>query len=157
MTRVSEHERLLREAIVQAQEALARGEIPVGAVIARAGEIIARAGNRVEELHDPSAHAEVLCIREACAALGRRRLPGCTLYVTLEPCPMCAGLIAQAGLSGVVFGARDALAGCCGSVYDLPEDPALPYGQTPSMGGLLEAECAQLLQDFFKARRKRDA
>lgn len=157
MTRVSEHERLLREAIVQAQEALARGEIPVGAVIARAGEIIARAGNRVEELHDPSAHAEVLCIREACVALGRRRLPGCTLYVTLEPCPMCAGLIAQTGLSGIVFGARDAQAGCCGSVYDLPEDPALPYGQTPSMGGLLEAECARLLQDFFKARRKRDA
>ena len=157
MTPLAAREAMLREAISEARSARERGEIPVGAVLARGNEILARAGNRVEELHDPSAHAEMLCVREACAKLGRRRLPGCTLYVTLEPCPMCAGLLAQAGLDEIVFGARDALAGCCGSVYDLTEDPALPYGRTPSAGGLLEAECRQLLQDFFKARRKSDA
>lgn len=153
----AQHEARMREALLQAQSALARGEIPVGAVIVRGEEIIARAGNRVEELHDPSAHAEVLCVRAACAALGRRRLPGCTLYVTLEPCPMCAGLLAQTGLDAIIFGARDRLAGCCGSVYDLPADGALPYGRPFEAGGVLEAECAQILQDFFRARRKTDA
>ena len=157
MTALAQREAMMREALCEARSALARGEIPVGAVIERGGEIIARAGNRVEELRDPSAHAEVLCVRAACAALGRRRLPGCTLYVTLEPGPMCAGLLAQTGLDAIVFGARDALAGCCGSVYDLPEDEALPYGKTPSAGGLLGSECAQILQDFFRARRKNNA
>lgn len=157
MTPLAAREAMLRKAISEARSARERGEIPVGAVLARGNEILARAGNRVEALHDPSAHAEMLCVREACAKLRRRRLSGCTLYVTLEPCPMCAGLLAQAGLDEIVFGARDALAGCCGSVYDLTEDPALPYGRTPSTGGLLEAECRQLLQDFFKARRKSDA
>ena len=116
MTPLAAREAMLREAISEARSARERGEIPVGAVLARGTEILARAGNRVEALHDPSAHAEMLCVREACAKLHRRRLSGCTLYVTLEPCPMCAGLLAQAGLDEIVFGARDALAGCCGSV-----------------------------------------
>ena len=150
-------ERFMREALDQARLALEAGEIPVGAAVVCGGRIVALAHNERESLADPTAHAEVLAIRRAAQALGRRRLDGCTLYVTLEPCPMCAGLLAQAGLDEIVFGARDALAGCCGSVYDLTEDPALPYGRTPSAGGLLEAECRQLLQDFFKARRKSDA
>lgn len=151
------HEKWMQQAFEEAKAAQARGEIPVGAVIVKDGEVIARAGNRVEETHDPSAHAEMLAVRAACAVTGRRRLSGCALYVTLEPCPMCAGVIAHAGLDYVVFGARDALAGCCGSVYGLTEDPALPYKNTPAYGGVMEEACQALLQDFFKARRKRDA
>ena len=157
MTALAQREAMMREALCEARSALARGEIPVGAVIERGGEIIARAGNRVEELRDPSAHAEVLCVRAACAALGRRRLPGCPGSVALAPCGRGAGLLGAAGRGGSVCGGRDALAGCCGSVYDLPEDEALPYGKTPSAGGLLESECAQILQDFFRARRKNNA
>lgn len=171
-------EKWMREALCEARSARERGEIPVGAVVVRFcrerqnpdarkapmfapaawdGEIIARTGNRVEEWRDPTAHAELLAVRAACASLGTRRLPECALFVTLEPCPMCAGLLAQCGLSFVTFGARDALAGCCGSVYDLTGDPALPYGATPVYGGVLAEECARMLLDFFKARRKRDA
>ena len=148
---------MMRFALEEARIAFAEGEIPVGAVVADGERVLARAHNRRETDADPCAHAEILALRKAAAHLGRWRLQGLTLYVTLEPCPMCAGLLAQAGLDEIVFGARDALAGCCGSVYDLTEDPALPYGRTPSTGGLLEAECRQLLQDFFKARRKSDA
>ena len=151
MTALAQREAMMREALCEARSALAHGEIPVGAVIERGGEIIARAGNRVEELRDPSAHAEVLCVRAACAALGRRRLPGCTLYVTLEPCGMCACAIGQARLDRVVFGAYDAQAGCCGSVYRLTEDPAFPW-YVPADGGVLEEECRPRIE-FGTARR----
>ena len=109
------HEQHMRAALEQAYLALASGEIPVGAVVTCGGQIVAAAHNERETTGDPTAHAEVLALRRAAQALGRRRLEGCTLYVTLEPCPMCAGLLAQAGLDEIVFGARDALAGCCGS------------------------------------------
>ena len=147
----------MREALCLAQEAAEEGEVPVGCVITLGDRIVGRGRNRRERDKTALAHAELEAVAEACRTLGGWRLWQCTLYVTLEPCPMCAGLLAQAGLDEIVFGARDALAGCCGSVYDLTEDPALPYGRTPSAGGLLEAECRQLLQDFFKARRKSDA
>ena len=150
-------EQMMRLALEEAEKARAEGEIPVGAVIVRGEKVIARAHNTREQACDPTGHAELNALRQAAKALGGWRLTGCTLYVTLEPCPMCAGLLAQTGLDAIVFGARDRLAGCCGSVYDLPEDEALPYGKTPSSGGLLESECAQILQDFFRARRKNDA
>ena len=148
---------MMRFALEEARIAFAEGEIPVGAVVADGERVLARAHNRRETDADPCAHAEILALRKAAAHLGRWRLQGLTLYVTLEPCPMCAGAAEMSGLARVVYGAKDAQYGCCGSVYDLTEDPALPYGRTPSAGGLLEAECRQLLQDFFKARRKSDA
>ncbi|MGN0997085.1 MAG: nucleoside deaminase [Candidatus Ventricola sp.] len=146
------HEQHMRAALEQAFLALASGEIPVGAVVACGGRIVAAAHNEREATGDPTAHAEVLALRRAAQALGRRRLEGCTLYVTLEPCPMCAGAAVMAGVEGICFGAADPRAGCAGSVYALPEDPA--FGRAiPCMGGLLEAECAQVLRDFFARRR----
>lgn len=142
----------MRAALGEAAQALALGEVPVGAVVVRDGEIVARAHNERETGGDPTAHAEVLAIRRAARALGRRRLSDCTLYVTLEPCPMCAGAIAMARLGEVVFGAYDERAGCCGSLYALTEDAA--FGAViPSSGGLLEEECRALLDRFFEAKR----
>ena len=142
----------MRAALGEAAQALALGEVPVGAVVVRDGEIVARAHNERETGGDPTAHAEVLAIRRAARALGRRRLSDCTLYVTLEPCPMCTGAIAMARLGEVVFGAYDERAGCCGSLYALTEDAA--FGAViPSSGGLLEEECRALLDRFFAEKR----
>ena len=142
----------MREALTLAREALCAGETPVGCVIVREGEIIARARNRREELRDPTAHAEVLAIREAARVVGDWRLTGCEMYVTLEPCPMCAGAISQARLGKLVFGAFDEERGCAGSLYRLCEDPAFPWF-TPSVGGVLEGECRALLDVFFQRAR----
>ena len=147
------HEELMREALKEAQLAFEKGEIPVGAVIALEGEIIARAHNLREQTGDPTAHAEVLAIREAAQKLGSRRLNQCTLYVTLEPCPMCAGAMVMACLHKCYFGARDERQGCCESVYALPADPAF-YHRVTCIGGLLEEEASRLLKDFFRSRRK---
>ena len=149
------HEELMREALKEAQKAFDEGEIPVGAVMAHGGEIIARAHNLREQTGDPTAHAEVLAIREAAKVMGGRRLSACTLYVTLEPCPMCAGAMVMACLNQCYFGARDERQGCCESVYALPADPAF-YHRVPCIGGLLEEESSRLLKDFFLARRKGD-
>ena len=139
-------------ALEEAQKAFDMGEIPVGAVIAKDGQIIARAHNLRETTGDPTAHAEVLAIRRAAKKLGRRRLNGCTLYVTLEPCPMCAGAIVMSELDSVYYGAADRQAGCAGSVYALPEDPA--FGKKiPCSGALLEAPCQKIIDSFFKERR----
>lgn len=145
-------EAFMRQALEEARIALEAGEVPVGAVVVHAGHVVAAAHNEREQRADPTAHAEVLALRAAASALGRRRLNGCTLYVTLEPCPMCAGAILMAGVDEVVFGAADPQKGCAGSVYALPEDPALG-GFIRCMGGLLEEECAQVLRSFFDARR----
>ena len=145
-------EAFMRQALEEARIALEAGEVPVGAVVVHAGHVVAAAHNEREQRADPTAHAEVLALRAAASALGRRRLNGCTLYVTLEPCPMCAGAILMAGLDEIVFGAADPQKGCAGSVYALPEDPALG-GFIRCMGGLLEEECAQVLRSFFDARR----
>ena len=146
------HEMLMRAALEQAELAIAQGEIPVGAVVECDGKIIAYAHNEREHSQDPTAHAEVLALRRAAKRLGRRRLSGCTLYVTLEPCPMCAGAAALAGLDAVVFGAYDGRAGCAGSVYAIAEDPAFGPGVVCE-GGLLGGECEALLQRFFEDRR----
>ena len=145
-------EDLMHSALAQANQAMAHGEIPVGAVIVYDGEIIAAAHNEREGLCDPTAHAEVLAIRRAAQRLGRRRLHGCTMYVTLEPCPMCAGSIVMSGLDEVIFGAYDREAGCAGSIYNLPEDGAFMH-PVPCSGGLLEKECADIIAGFFERRR----
>lgn len=149
------HEALMHQALEEAQKAFDEGEIPVGAVIARKGEVIARAHNLREQTGDPTAHAEMLAIRQAAQRLGGRRLNECTLYVTLEPCPMCAGAMVMACLDKCYFGARDERQGCCESVYALPADPAF-YHRVPCIGGLLEAEASRLLKQFFRARREGD-
>lgn len=142
----------MREALKLAREAQMAGEVPVGAVVVCKEKIIACARNERETSGDPTAHAEVLALRRAAEALGTRRLEGCTLYVTLEPCPMCAGAIVMAGIDAVFFGAYDPRCGCAGSLYDLPEDAS--FGRViPCSGGLLEVECRLALNAFFDLRR----
>ena len=146
------HEVWMREALKLAREAQMAGEVPVGAVVVCKEKIIACARNERETSGDPTAHGEVLALRRAAEALGTRRLEGCTLYVTLEPCPMCAGAIVMAGIDAVFFGAYDPRCGCAGSLYDLPEDAS--FGRViPCSGGLLEAECRLALNAFFDLRR----
>ena len=143
----------MREAIRLAAQAAAEGEVPVGAVVAREGRIVGRGRNRREKGKNALAHAELEAIDEACRTLGGWRLSGCELYVTLEPCPMCAGAIINARLERVVYGAADPKAGSCGSVVDLF---ALPYNHRPAWeGGLLGGECAAQLTAFFRALRDR--
>ena len=142
----------MREALKLAREAQMAGEVPVGAVVVCKEKIIACARNERETSGDPTAHAEVLALRRAAEALGTRRLEGCTLYVTLEPCPMCAGAIVMAGIDAVFFGAYDPRCGCAGSLYDLLEDAS--FGRViPCSGGLLETECRLALNAFFDLRR----
>ena len=143
----------MREALAEARLAADAGEMPVGCVIARDGEIIARAHNECEALRDATAHAELLAIREASRALNDWRLNHCTLYVTLEPCPMCAGAIVQARVGHLIYGAANPAQGCAGSLYRIPEDPAFPHF-CPSDGGVLAKECQALLDSFFSIRRK---
>ena len=141
----------MRAAIEEAKLAGDAGEVPVGAVIVCNGEVIASAHNEREALSDPTAHAEVLAIRRAARKLGRRRLSGCTLYVTLEPCPMCAGAILNSRISRVVYGASDAKCGACGSVCDLF---SMAFNHHPVVEkGLRQEACTALLQDFFRQIR----
>jgi tRNA(adenine34) deaminase len=140
----------LREARKAAQE----DEVPVGAVVVREGRIIARAHNRPIRLKDPSAHAEILALRRAARKLRNYRLTGCTLYVTIEPCAMCAGAIVQARLRRVVFGASDPKAGASGTVLKVLNHPKLNH-QVEIVNGVLAEECAGILREFFRRRRKR--
>ena len=138
----------MREALAEAQLALGAGELPVGCVIACEGEIIARAHNETEALRDPTAHAELLAIRRAAGALGDWRLNRCTLYVTLEPCPMCAGALVEGRMGRLVFGAPNPAQGCAGSLYRIPEDPVFPHF-CPSDGGWMAEACRAPLRRFF--------
>ncbi len=149
---INDYEMYMNAALELAREAASAGEIPVGAVVVRDGKIVSGARNRREELRDPTAHAEVLALREAAKALGDWRLSGCTLYVTLEPCPMCAGAAAMARVSLIVFGAYDAKMGCCGSVYDIPGD-AVFGSPIPCVGGVLEEECGDVLRQAMRGLR----
>ena len=142
----------MRLALEQAQQAPASGEVPIGTLLVHNGEILARAHNLRETTQDPTAHAEIIVIREAAAKLGSWRLTGCTLYVTLEPCPMCAGAIVQSRIARLVFGAWDPKAGACGSLMDIPAEPRLNH-RVRVEGGLLEEESQALLQEFFRNRR----
>ena len=145
-------EHWMREALTLAEEAATYGDVPVGAVVVRAGEIIARAANRTVRDQDPTGHAELLAIRDASRVVGDWRLTGCTLYVTLEPCAMCAGAIVLARLDRVVFGAFDDKAGMAGSVGDLLRHPKLNHRPQVQAGVLAEATGA-VLAGFFKSRR----
>ena len=147
-----EREDYMRLALALAREAAANGEVPVGCVIAGPdGAVLGRGRNRREETGDATAHAEIEAIRETCAARGNWRLDDCTLYVTLEPCPMCTGAIINARVPTLVFGAREALSGSCGSVIDLFQER---YGHRPAVfAGVLAEDCAALLRDFFRERR----
>ena len=147
-----DYEAYMREALALAREAYEAGEVPVGCVIADAGgSIVGRGRNRRQELGDATAHAEIEAIRAACAARGDWRLEGCTLFVTLEPCPMCTGAIINSRVPCLVFGAREPVSGSCGSVIDLFMER---YGHHPSVyAGVLRDDCAALLRDFFKEKR----
>ncbi len=142
----------MRLALELAERAKAAGEVPVGAVVVRDGEVIARGYNQPIGLHDPTAHAEIAALRAAADALGNYRLPGCTLYVTLEPCVMCAGAMMHARLSRVVFGASDPKTGACGSVLNLFAEQKLNH-HTEVTGGVLAGECGTMLSAFFAERR----
>lgn len=140
------------EALRQAEEAARCGEVPIGAVLVKDGQVLSADRNRREELNDAAAHAEILVIRQAGSLLGGWRLGGCTLYVTLEPCPMCAGAMVMARLDRLVYGTVDPKGGAAGTLYDLVRDKRLNHRLEVS-SGILEAECAALLQSFFKKRR----
>ena len=142
----------MQQALSLAREAEAAGEVPVGAVLVLDGEIIGRGRNGPIGASDPTAHAEILALRQAASHLGNYRLPGTTLYVTLEPCPMCAGALVHARVQRLVFGAADPRAGAAGTVFDLLRSPQLNH-RLEVVGGLCEEECGRLLQEFFRARR----
>ena len=148
----AEPERFMRLAIAAAHDAVAAGDLPIGAVAVRDGEVIATAGNRRTIDHDPTAHAEVLVLRQAAQLAGSWRLNDVTVVVTLEPCPMCAGALWAARIGGLVFGAADMKAGATGSLYHLGSDPRLNH-EYPTRAGVLGAECGLLLSDFFANRR----
>jgi tRNA(adenine34) deaminase len=143
----------MQAALEEARSAAASGDVPVGAIVVREGEVVGSAANRTVRDQDPTAHAEVLAIRQASTALGRWRLDECTLYVTLEPCAMCAGAIVLARVARVVLGAWDPKAGMAGSVGDLLRHPRLNH-RPEVTGGVLEDECGALLRDFFAERRQ---
>ena len=142
----------MRRALALAERAEAEGEVPVGAVLVRDGEMLGEGWNRPITTRDPTAHAEVLALRAAAARVGNYRLPGTTLYVTLEPCPMCAGAIVLARAARVVYGAPDPLAGSAGSVYDLLRSQTLNH-RAEVVGGVLAEACGARLRAFFRARR----
>ena len=146
-------EQYMRLALEEARAAAAEGEVPIGAVVVCDGEVVARAHNRREVDHDPSAHAEFAAMVLASRALGRWRLTGCTVYVTLEPCLMCAGLMINARIDRCVFGAHDPKGGALGTLYDVSHDERLNH-EFEVEGGVLADECAQELRTFFRARRK---
>jgi tRNA(adenine34) deaminase len=142
----------MREALRQAQRAYRIGEVPVGAVVVRDGEIIARAHNRPIHLNDPSAHAEILALRRAGRKQRNYRLPGCTLYATIEPCAMCVGAIVQARIQRLVVGAMDPKAGACGSILAVLNNVKLNH-HVVFESGILQADCTAILQQFFRERR----
>ena len=144
---------MMRQALTAAAEAANRGEVPVGAVVTRDGEPIATAANEREATGDPTAHAEILALRRAAETLGSWRLSNCTLYSTLEPCPMCAGALHAARISRLVFAAPDPKAGYAGSLHDTPADTRLNH-TIPTQSGLLEEPAAELLRTFFAKRRR---
>lgn len=148
-----QHLRYMRQAFALAEEAYRQEEVPVGAVIVAEGQIIAVAHNQREALRDPTAHAEMLAITQAAESLGSWRLTNCTLYVTLEPCPMCAGAILQARIPRLVFAAFDPKAGAVESLYQVLSDPRLNH-QTEILSGVMAAPCGELLSKFFRERRK---
>ena len=147
-----EHEEYMRQALELARQAMAEGEVPVGCVIVRDGAVVGRGRNRRETAQTALGHAELEAIAQACRTLGGWRLAGCALYVTLEPCPMCAGAIYNARIGRVVFGASDSVAGACGSLFQIPLHPSL-HANTIIKAGIEAERCKKILQEFFTRRR----
>ena len=152
MTQAELDQQYMRMAIEQAQLAAQSGEVPVGAVLVKDGQVISKAFNKPIANHDPSAHAEMLALRQATLAEENYRIPGSTLYVTLEPCAMCSGAVLHARIDRVVYGAPDPKTGAAGSVLDIFASKKINH-QTSVEGGIMSEECGQLLRDFFKGRR----
>ena len=148
------HDYWMKQALIQADKAFKSEEIPVGAVVIKEDKVIGRAYNQKEQLNDPTAHAEIIAITAAANTLGDWRLNGCTLYVTKEPCSMCAGAIINARLDMIVFGCYDEAEGCCGSLYQLCGDPRFKT-KVSVMGGVMENQSLNLLKEFFNSRRKK--
>ena len=146
------HEAYMQLALAEARQAAALGEIPIGAVLVHAGEVVARAHNMRETWQDGTAHAEIIVIQEACKRLGRWRLSGCGLYVTVEPCPMCSGAIVNSRIDTVVYGCPDVKAGGAESIFNIITNPNLNHTATV-ISGICEEECAQVMKDFFQRRR----
>lgn len=149
----SDDERYMAEALALAREAWAAGEVPVGAVVVKDGEIVGRGYNAPISRHDPTAHAEIRALRDAAERLGNYRLPGCALYVTIEPCAMCAGAILHARIARVAYGAPDPKTGAAGSVTDLFAEPRLNH-HAEVVGGVMAEACGGLISEFFAARRR---
>lgn len=149
---MADDQTFMQAALEQARAAQAAGEVPVGAVVVKDGEIIATGFNAPISCQDPAAHAEILALRDAAKRLGNYRLPGCVLYVTLEPCAMCAGAMLHARIARLVYGAADPKTGACGSVVNLFAEPRLNHYASVT-AGVMHGECAALLRDFFAARR----
>jgi tRNA(adenine34) deaminase len=148
-----EQQDFMREALAEAQRAWDRGEVPVGAVVVKDGAVIGRGFNQPIGSHDPTAHAEIVALRAAAEAVGNYRLPGCELYVTLEPCVMCSGAMMHARLSRIVYGAADPKTGACGSVVNMFEQEKLNH-HAEVEGGVLAEDCGNLLKAFFAERRR---
>tara|TARA_Y100000994_G_C15307903_1_gene282576 strand:+ start:24 stop:491 length:468 start_codon:yes stop_codon:yes gene_type:complete len=148
------HDYWMKQALIQADKAFKSEEIPIGAVVIKEDKVIGRAYNQREQLNDPTAHAEIIAITAAANTLGDWRLNGCTLYVTKEPCSMCAGAIINARLDMIVFGCYDEAEGCCGSLYQLCGDPRFKT-KVSVMGGVMENQSLSLLKEFFNSRRKK--
>jgi len=146
-------ERFMEAALEEARRALDEGEVPIGAVVVADGRVVGRGHNQVEQLGDPTAHAEVLAIGAASRSLGAPRLTGATIYVTMEPCPMCAGAIVLARLSRLVYGCRDPKSGFCGSLGNIVDDPALNH-RAKVRSGVMEQECGSLISRFFEKLRR---
>lgn len=142
----------MNKALLQAQVAYKKGEVPVGAVVVKDNEIIARGHNLRESTNDPTAHAELLAMKKASKKLNSWRLSGCTLYVTLEPCPMCSGVIINSRIDRVVFGAYDPKAGCCTTLYHLANDERFNH-RAQVLGGVMEDKCREIISSFFKEKR----
>ncbi|MBI3189894.1 MAG: nucleoside deaminase [Ignavibacteriales bacterium] len=147
------HEYWMQQALREAEVALSRKEVPVGAVVVHEGTIIGKGSNQTEMLQDPTAHAEIIAITAAASYLGNNWLENCTLYVTLEPCTMCAGAIVLSRLPLLFFGAYDAKSGACSSLYTITNDPRLNH-RVPTKGGVLEEKCSGILKEFFLLKRK---
>jgi tRNA(adenine34) deaminase len=154
MTNTRQYEYWMEMALREAHVALQRREVPVGAVVVRDGVVLGKGSNQTELLEDPTAHAEMIALTAAASAIGSRKLDGCALYVTLEPCPMCAGAIVLARLPLLVFGAYDPKAGACTTLYTITNDTRLNH-RVHTVGGVMEEKCGALLKEFF--RLKRDA
>ena len=152
-SRVSDHEKWMRYALQEAEKAFHEDEVPVGALVVKDSHIIGRGYNQCESLHDPTAHAEIIAITSAANTLKDWRLAGCSLYVTKEPCPMCAGALINARIKFAGFGMYDEQEGCCGSLYQICRDPRFKH-QLTVKGGILEDHCNALIQEFFTQKRK---